>query len=100
MRLWHLLFLVLLVALILGIGRTEVGRVALIVFFTGLGEIILGTTAVLHLFKTLGAFGEARGLAAHFEALAATAMVLTLATVSMNAVLWVGVGLLQRVVGW
>jgi hypothetical protein len=99
MRLWHLIVLVFCLGTVFGIARSEIGRVALIVFFTGLGEMILGTTALMHLFKSLGAFGHARGLLAHVEALAATALILLAATVSMNAVLWVGVALLQRAVG-
>lgn len=100
MRLWHLLFLVFFAALLLAIWRSEVGRVALIVFFTGLVEVVLGVTAVMNLFKTLGAFGHARGLAAHVEALAATALVLMVATVGMNAVLWCGTAMLQRILHW
>lgn len=100
MRLWHLLTLVLMVALVLAIARSDVGRVALIVFFTGIGEIILGVTALMQLFKTIGAFGEARGLTAHVEAIVATALVLLIATIGMNAVLWAGLWLLQELVGW
>ena len=95
MRLWHILFAVMLVALILAIGRNDAGRVAIIVFFAGLGEVILGTTALMHLFKTIGQFGAARGLFAHLEALMATAVVLVLATATMNAVMWIGILLRQ-----
>jgi hypothetical protein len=52
----------------------------------------------LNLFKTLGAFGQARGILAHIEALAATALVLMVATLSMNGVLWVGLALLGEIV--
>jgi hypothetical protein len=97
MRLWHLLMAVFFAALVLMIARAEVGRVALVVFFTGLGEVVLGTTALMQLFRTIGAFGAARDFLAHVEALAATALVLILATASMNAVLWVGVALLDRI---
>lgn len=100
MRLWHLLALVFFAALLLAIWRTEVGRVALIVFFTGLAEVVLGTTAIMNLFKTIGALGHARGLASHVEALAATALVLMLATIGMNAVLWGGMALLQQILHW
>jgi hypothetical protein len=95
MRLRHILFAVLLVALVLAISRNAAGRVAIIVFFAGLGEVILGTTALMHLFQTIGRFGAARGLSAHLEALMATIIVLVLATASMNAVMWIGVVLLQ-----
>lgn len=97
MRLWHLLAAVFLTAFLLVIARAEVGRVALVVFFTGLGEVVLGATALMQLFRTIGAFGAARDFLAHVEALAATALVLLLATASMNAVLWVGVAILDRI---
>jgi hypothetical protein len=95
MRLWHILFAVMLVALIMAISRDAAGRVAVIVFFGGLVEVVLGTTALMHLFQTIGQFGAARGLYAHLEALMATIVVLILATASMNAVMWIGIILLQ-----
>ncbi len=100
MRLWHLGTVVLFTALFLAIGRSEVGRVALIVFFTGLGEVFVGTAALMQLFRTLGELGSARGLAAHVEAIAATALVLLVATIGMNGVLWVGVLMLSRILDW
>lgn len=98
MRLWHILVLVLALAVILTVCRSQVGRVALVVFCTGLIEVILGTTAIMNLFKTLAAFGQARGLLAHIEALAATAVVLMIASLSMNGVLWVSLALLGQIV--
>lgn len=95
MRLWHLLFAILLIALIMAISRSDSGRVAVIVFFWGLGWVILGTTAILHLFKTIGRFGEARSLFAHLEALMATVVVLVVAVGTMNAVMWIGIVALQ-----
>ncbi|HEU5116260.1 MAG TPA: hypothetical protein VFT74_06230 [Isosphaeraceae bacterium] len=95
MRLWHILFAVMVVALVMAISRNDAGRVAIIVFIGGLGEVVLGTTALMHLFKTIGQFGAARGLLAHLEALMATVVVLVLATASMNAVMWIGIILLQ-----
>jgi hypothetical protein len=89
---------VLALAVVLTVTRSEVGRVALVVFTMSLIEVILGTTALLNLFKTLGAFGQARGILAHIEALAATALVLMVATLSMNGVLWVGLALLGEIV--
>lgn len=100
MRLWHLLTTVFVAAFLMVIARAEVGRVALVVFFTGLGEVVIGTTALMQLFRTIGAFGAARDFLAHVEALAATAIVLLLATASMNAVLWMGVALLARIMSW
>jgi hypothetical protein len=98
MRLWHLLFAVFVVALVLAIGQDDVGRVALVVFVTGLGEVVLGTTALMCLFQTVGGIGEAKTLGAHLEAIAATILVLVLGTLAMNAVLWAGVWLVQQVV--
>lgn len=95
MRLWHILFAVLLTALVLAVSRDLAGRVAIIVFFAGLGEVVLGTAALMHLFQTIGRLGAARGLFAHLEALVATIVVLALATASMNAVMWIGIVLLQ-----
>ena len=52
----------------------------------------------LTLFRTLGAFGEAKSLYSHVEALVATTLVLVVASVSINAVLWAGTWLCLRVV--
>jgi hypothetical protein len=95
MRIAHLIFVVALAAIVLSIARDDVGRVAVIVFFTGLGEVVLGTTALMALFQTLGALGEARGPAAHVEALVATTAVLAAATALMSACLFVGAWLVQ-----
>jgi len=95
MRLSTLLFAVLVIGVVLAIVRDEVGRVAVIVFVTGLGATVGGLTAIMALFQTLGAFGEARGLAAHVEALAATAVVLVVASAGMLGVLFVGAQLVQ-----
>src|SRR5215218_6327929 len=51
MRLWHVTFGVILLALVLTLIREDVGRVAVIVFFTGLGEVAFGTAGVLALFQ-------------------------------------------------
>ena len=98
MRLWHLVFGILVVATCLAIAREEAGRVALIVFVTGLCEVALGATALLALFRTVAGIGEARGLAAYVEAFAATLLVLVLASVAMNGVLWLGVRIMLKAV--
>ena len=98
MRLYHLLLAVLFVALILGIARDEVGRVALIVFFTGLGELVFGLTTIMALFQTVSAIGYARSAGEYAEAVAATALVVLLAAVLMNGVLWVGMWMVQGAV--
>jgi hypothetical protein len=95
MRLWHLLFVILALALVLAIVRDQVGRIALIVFFTALGEAILGTTAVLALFQTIGGIGEAKGILAHVEAVATTALVVIIATTVMASWLFAGAWLVQ-----
>lgn len=98
MRLWHWLLMIWMTATALAVARDPIGRVALVVFVTGLIEIILGTTAVMTLFRTLGAIGEARRLTAYAEAILATVLVLTVASISMNAVFAVGMRLAQVVV--
>ncbi|MHC5537785.1 hypothetical protein ACYOEI_06100 [Singulisphaera rosea] len=95
MRLWHLVVIILVLSVVLSMTRDPVGRVAVVVFLTGLGEIAMGTTALLALFQTLGALGEAKGLSAHAEAMAATAVVLGVATATMTGWLWVGLWLVQ-----
>jgi hypothetical protein len=95
MRLWHLSFVILGLALVLAIVRDQVGRIALIVFFTALGEAILGTTAVLALFQTIGGIGEAKGVFAHVEAIATTALVVFIATTVMASWLFAGAWLVQ-----
>ena len=98
MRLIQLLLAVFFVAIILAIARDEVGRVALVVFFTGLGEFIFGLVAIMTLFQTVGAIGEANNPLACLQAIAATAVVLLVATATMNGLLWAGLSLLQVVV--
>jgi hypothetical protein len=98
MRISTLLFIVLLAGLILTIARDEVGRVALIVFFTGLGTTISGVASVMALFQTVGAFGEARTLSSHVEALAATILVLTIGSSVMLGLMFGGALLIQWVI--
>ena len=95
MRISTLLFAVLVIGTILGIARDEVGRVAVIVFFTGLGTMVSGVGSIMALFQTIGAFGEARTLSAHVEALAATILVLIVGPAIMLGLLFGG-GLLVR----
>ncbi len=98
MRLWHLILGIVFVAVVLAISREAVGRVALVVFITGLGEFILGLTAVMTLFQTVGAIGYARDLFSYLQAIAATLIVVAVASVTMNALLWLGIQAVQRVV--
>jgi hypothetical protein len=95
MRLWHIVVAIVALALILSIGRDQVGRIAMIVFVTALGEVIIGTTAVLALFRTIGSLGEAKGLFAHAEAVATTTLVLIFATAIMSSWLFAGAWLVQ-----
>jgi hypothetical protein len=95
MRLWHLVFAILVVALVLTIARDPAGRVAVIVFITGLGEVVLATTALLALFQTIGAIGEARSRIDHAQALLATTLVLTVATSIMAGLLFAGAWLVM-----
>ncbi len=90
MRLSHALYGVATAAFIMALMRDPAGRAFVIVFVTGTGEMVLGLTAVMALFQTVGAIGEAKGLIAHAEALAATSVVLTLATGLMSGWLFAG----------
>jgi hypothetical protein len=90
MRLWHLLYGILAMALVLTLARDPAGRVGVIVFITGLGEATAGTVAALALFQTIGALGEARSLYDHAEALLATTVVLAFSSSVMGGVLFIG----------
>ena len=90
MRISTLLFAVLVIGTVLGIARDEVGRVAVIVFVTGLATTVSGVAAIMALFQTLGAFGEARTLGSHVEALAATVLVLTVGSTIMLGLMFAG----------
>lgn len=98
MRLWHLTFAIVLIALGLTVAQDAVGMVAIIVFITGLGEVVVGTTAVMALFQTLGSLGEAKGLSAHAEAVIATTVVLAVFTAIMTGWLFIGAWIVQAVV--
>jgi hypothetical protein len=95
MRLWHLFVVILGLSIVFSIVRDPVGRVAMIVFVTGLGEVVFGTTAILALFQTIGSLGEAKGLFAHAEAVATTALVLIIATTIMSTWLFAGAWLVR-----
>ncbi len=90
MRLWHLVSAIVVVGVLLAICREPVGRVTLIVLVTAGGEIVLGTASVMALFQTIGAIGMARGLFEHGQAMAATTLVLLIATAIMSVWLFVG----------
>ena len=96
MRLWHLFVVILALSLIFSIARDPAGRVALIVFLTAVGEVVIGTTAIMALFQTIGSLGEAKGLFAHAEAVATTALVLIIATTIMSTLLFLGAWLVQQ----
>jgi hypothetical protein len=95
MRLAHAIFLVAVIALIMAIAREPIGRVFLIVFATGLGEFALGLGAVMALFQTVGAFGEAKSLVSHLQAVVETTVVLALGTASMSGWLFAGAWLVS-----
>ncbi len=90
MRLWHLVFAVAIVSVVLTLVRDDAGRVAVIVFIFGVGECAFGIAALMALFQTVGAFGQARGLIAHASAIAATTLILATASTVMVAWLFVG----------
>jgi hypothetical protein len=95
MRLSTLVFVVLVLGTIMGIARDEVGRVAVIVFFTGLSTCVAGVAAIMALFQTVGALGEAKSIGAHVEALAASVLVLAVGSLIMLGLLFGG-GLLVQ----
>jgi hypothetical protein len=97
MRLWHVLVLVFLVAMALSVWQSEYGRITLVLFLTGIGEVAVGATALMNLFKSVGAFGNAKSFQAHVEALVATALILTAGSIGMTAVLWFGGVVIQMV---
>lgn len=97
MRLWQIVLAIFLLAVCMAIWRDDVGRVALVVFVTGFIEFVMALVALMALFKTVGAIGEANRLTAYAEAVVATAFVLFVASVTMNAVFWVGLRILQAV---
>jgi hypothetical protein len=96
MRILHLIFAILVFALVLSLWREPAGRVAIIVFGTGVGELIFGLTTVMVLFQSVGLIGEARGPIRHAEAIAITTLVLAVATTVMTGWLFLG-GWLVRV---
>ncbi len=99
MRLWHLIFAVAVVSVIMTLVREDAGRVGVIVFAIGLGECAFATAALMALFQTVGAFGQARGLVAHATAFAATTLVLATASTVMLAWLFVGAWLVGASLG-
>ncbi len=98
MRLWHLIFAVASLAVVLTLCRDPMTRTFVIVFLTGLGELAFGLAAVMALFQTVGALGEARGVYDHAEALAATTVVLATSTALMSALLFAGAWLVATFV--
>ena len=99
MRLWHLVFAVAVVAVVMTLVRDDAGRVAVIVFGIGVGECAFATAALMALFQTVGAFGTARGLIAHATAIAATTLVLATASTIMVAWLFAGAWLVGASLG-
>ena len=99
MRLSHLIFIVMLSALLLTIGKDPVGRVALVVFTIGVGVFVSGLTAIMALFQTVGAIGYARAIGEYLFAIAATLVVLIIGSVTMAALLGLGIILVDLVAG-
>jgi hypothetical protein len=98
MRLWHLVLTVALVAAGLTLARDPITRVLMLTLATGLGEVFFGLMTVMALFQTLGALGEAKGLYAHVEALAATTVVLAVGTAVMSGWLFIGFAVVAALV--
>ncbi len=100
MRIWHILFTVFTVAMMMAIWRDPIGRVALVVFFTAIGMFLSATSTIMLLFRAIAALGSADSTGSYIEAIAATAGVLVLGATAVLFVLWCGVGVLTQVVGW
>lgn len=98
MRTSHLLFLVFGTALVLAICREPAGRVAVVIFFSGLIVTVVALVGLMSLFQTIGAFGNARSVLDHVQALGSTVVVTGVCAVVMAAVLRICVGLMDRVV--
>lgn len=99
MRVWHLIFAVILAALVLKITEVPAGRVAVVVFVTGLGLITFGCVGLLALFRSIGAIGAARDGRGRAEALLSTLFVLAMAAGAMAGVLAIGSRLVHVIVG-
>jgi hypothetical protein len=80
LRIWHLVYAVFMLALAMAVAREPVGRVALVVFVTLGGEVVFGTTAIMLLFRTVAAIGGARDFIEYAQGVAATAVVLLVAS--------------------
>jgi hypothetical protein len=93
MRLWHLLFGTFVAAISLAIWKDDVGRVAWLVFWTCFVECAVGLAAIMALFQSIGAIGHAQRAVEYAGAIAATAFILFVGSVSMAGVIWVGVWL-------
>jgi hypothetical protein len=94
-RLWHLIYIVAGLAIVMTLARDPMARVMLIVIAMGIGEVIFGLAAIMALFQTIGALGEARELLEHAEALAATSFVLAVGSAVMCAWLYIGMLLIR-----
>lgn len=97
MRVWHLLLTIFACAVMLAVANERIGQVFLVMFLTGIAEVVCGTSAVLELFKSIGAIGKADHPAAYVEAVAATALILFIATISMSGLLFIGAILLRNI---
>ncbi len=98
MRIWQLIVVVMVLALVLSIARSEQGRITLIVFLSTLGTMLVGATALTHLFRTVGAFGSAEGLRDQMEAIGATVFIVFIASSLMNLIIGVAIFLIQQMV--
>jgi len=98
MRIWHTIFGIFVIALVLTVAREPAGRVAIVVFVAGSAELICGLIAVMMLFQTVGSFGQAKCLLEAVQCLMATALVVTVGAWIMVRMLFIGAGWVDRVV--
>ena len=98
MRISHLILMVFGSSIVMAVAREPFGQVLLVMLLIGLGSVSLATTAAMHLFRTVGAFGDADRPGDRAWAVAATLGVLSGAALAMAAVVLVGGTLLKYVI--
>ena len=96
MRIWHLFWESWSRRFCSAVLRDPAGRVGIVVFLMGLCETVLGVTALMALFQTVAAIGYANRFSAYIESIVATILVLAVASLVMNGVLWVGFWLIRE----
>jgi hypothetical protein len=98
MRIWHLVAIVIVVAVVFSLLREPEGRVGVVVFCTGIGEVVFGIIGIMSLFHTLGSLGHSRNLGEAALCLTATLVVTTVVAIAMATMFVIGAVLVLNVV--